>query len=41
MNNLPEESGQVAGHENKDFSIITRWSVKTTLKVRGNLQIAG
>ena len=30
--NLLEESGQVEGHENKAFSIITRWSVKTTLK---------
>ncbi len=27
--NLSEESGSVAGHENKAFSIITRWSVKT------------
>ena len=32
MNNLTEELGQVAGRENKAFSIITHWSVKTTLK---------
>ncbi len=32
MFNLPEESGYVAGHENKAFSIITCLSVKTTLK---------
>ena len=32
VNNLPEESEQVAGHENKTFSNITRWSVKTTQK---------
>ncbi len=25
----------VAGHQNKAFSIITRWSLKTALKVKG------
>ncbi len=37
VNNLPEESGQAARHQNKAFSIITRWSVKTTLKVTRHL----
>ncbi len=33
MKNLPEELGYVAGHENKAFSIIICWSVKTTLNI--------
>ncbi len=32
VNNLPDELGQVVGHQNQAFSIITRLSVKTTLK---------
>ena len=31
-NNLEEESGKVTWHQNKTFSIISRWSVKTSLK---------
>ncbi len=34
VNNLPEDSGYVAGYENNAFSIITRWSVKTTLNCK-------
>ncbi len=39
VNNLIEESVYVAGHQNKAFSIITRWSVKTTLNTYRAWQI--
>ncbi len=37
-NNLSEESGYVAGHENKAFYITTRCSVKTNLKMQNQIE---
>ena len=37
-NNLSEESGYVAKHENKALDIITRCSVKTTLEMQNQIE---